>query len=155
MSSQALTAMHLSISRIPGPRTLTFQRTYCSSAASSTQSLGNGWTFNHPSLLSLGFVDDSVYAVTAPEPTGSLLVYLSDRRLERKHKRKATYIKIPDHGTGFNIHKWDFEDGLTNTASGEISGRTNIQNQSISYHQPEQLARIAPLQWWHENLQAS
>ncbi len=127
---------------IPGPRTLTFQRTYCSSAASSTQALGNGWTFNHPTLLSLGFVDDSVYAVTAPEPTGSLLVYLSDRRLERKHKRKVTYVKIPDHGTGFNIHKWDFEDGLTNTASGEISGRTNIQNQSISYHQPEQLARL-------------
>ncbi len=126
---------------VPGPVPLTFQRSYSSLAASSMKSLGNGWSSNHPTDLELTHLD-YVYTVIAPEPSGTSLVYLSDRRLEFQTRKKNSLILTPSNHTSFHIHNPDYEDGLTNTHQGTISGRSNFQNQTVSYRQPEETIRL-------------
>ena len=106
---------------IPGPRPLTLERSY-SSNNDSPGTLFHSWNLNHTSFIKGSFYLGSILRskVTIFSEFGS--AYSFEGRIGR-HVDKL-YPHQVDIST---LHM------CTNTSSGEISGRTNIKNNTIRY----------------------
>lgn len=120
---------------VPGPLPLISQRSYCSSGVYSTRFLHSGWSNTHPKELKWIINQYYLYTVVESEPTGTTLTYLSKATVDLNGA-------VPTGTTAFDIHAWEFEDGLTNTARGEIGGRTNYGNQTVTYTQSKETMRV-------------
>lgn len=96
---------------LPGPETLTVERTYVST--------NDDWIQNHYSYLYFNFAQKSLTSKYL-EPTGSTLYCYG------KDPRKAKWITMK---VDFTKNK-----GLTNCGRGAISGQTHLKNVEVYFH---------------------
>ncbi len=118
---------------IPGPEPIVFQMFYCSSDWNGG-TLCDSWTFNHAKHAEMNHAGGRNTFVVA-EDTGGSLAYLGGKVRREKAYGQHWYLipKKQDNATQYSVS----DRGLTNTGSAEISGRTNLQNQTLSYIHPK------------------
>ncbi|MDP1834610.1 MAG: RHS repeat-associated core domain-containing protein [Chlamydiales bacterium] len=127
---------------IPGAQPVLFQRLY-SSMDWKGQGLSDGWSHNYISGLANLSADGRKYAISIPEPSGGALLYKSDVFAKTRKSEKGEPNGIYAPASAFLSASSTFHDsGLTNTATGEIGGATNLKNQICNYHSPNAIATV-------------
>ncbi len=119
---------------IAGSEPLSLQRFYCS-ADWTDGMLCHGWTYNHARTACLTR-EGPYYLIKASEATGGAVSYIGLWGSVRKGRttQKKDYYATPDRGMHADQRLSEWQKGLTNTGTGEISGRTNLKNQIAYYH---------------------
>lgn len=112
---------------LDGPEPLIIQRSYSSNDPGGN--ISTGWSLNHYDTMA--FSDYESYgrkhlSILLTQPSSARLCYEYDMDTDQK-VGKMTLIP-------FYLKS---KKGLTNGASGEVSGRTNIKNQTVDYYPQE------------------
>ncbi|MDP1835153.1 MAG: RHS repeat-associated core domain-containing protein [Chlamydiales bacterium] len=115
---------------IPGPEPLIFQRFYCSTDWEGGV-LCDNWSYNHAKQATL-YHEGGQYQFGVAEATGGALLYKGGKVRREKTDHERHYL-VPLTRIDADI-KTGNDKGLTNIGCEEISGRTNLKNQSASYH---------------------
>ncbi|MDP1835199.1 MAG: DUF6531 domain-containing protein [Chlamydiales bacterium] len=79
---------------LPGPEPLTFQRIYCSGDRRDGFSLCDNWTYNHPKEAIIA-VHNDFYRLIAPEPTGTLVNYVTSTEVAWDRVGRQLIAKYP------------------------------------------------------------
>lgn len=115
---------------VPGPDPLVFQRLY-SSGNWKGSGFKDGWSHNHATKGKIFLYPPLLcYCACLPEPSGGTMLYFSNPGIFRANDRGNVYhpskaeLRTFAHG---------YLAGLANTGSGEISGRTNVKNQFLTW----------------------